>query len=389
MRILSIFGTRPEGIKMAPLVQMLAAQEDFESRVCVTGQHREMLDQVLDVFGIVPDHDLSIMRPNQTLTTITTAVLEGLQGVIADEKPDYVLVHGDTTTSMAAAMAAFYARVPVGHVEAGLRTGNMDSPWPEEMNRCVVDRISSLLFAPTASSRQNLLSESIDNSRIAVTGNTVIDALHIASQKVKEPALRASFEKKFAGFDSSRRLILVTAHRRESFGEGIVNIASALKRLAQRDDVEIVYPVHPNPNIKRPVEEALSGLRNVHLIEPLDYLPFVYLMDRAHMILTDSGGVQEEAPALGKPVLVMRDTTERPEAVAAGTVAIVGTSAQAIYANTTRILDDAALYGRFARAQNPYGDGKACARIVAALRQGAIAPEAQFMPATSFKVAAE
>lgn len=374
---------------MAPLVRMLATQDDFKSSVCVTGQHRQMLDQVLDVFDIEPDHDLAIMRPDQTLTTITTAVLEGLQGVIADEKPDYVLVHGDTTTSMAAAMAAFYARVPVGHVEAGLRTGNMDSPWPEEMNRCVVDRISNMLFAPTLSSRQNLLTENIDESRIAVTGNTVIDALHIALNKVQEPKLRAVFERQFAGLDTQRRLVLVTAHRRESFGDGIANIASALRRLSQRDDIEIVYPVHPNPNIKRPVEEALSGLRNVRLIEPLDYLPFVYLMDRAHMILTDSGGVQEEAPALGKPVLVMRDTTERPEAVAAGTVAIVGTGAEAIYANTTRILDDAGLYGRFARAQNPYGDGKACARIVASLRNGAIAPEAQFAPSATFKVAAE
>ncbi len=389
MKILSIFGTRPEAIKMAPLVRMLSAQNDITSTVCVTGQHREMLDQVLDVFDIKPDHDLSIMRPNQTLTTVTTSILNGLQNVLEEEKPDWVFVHGDTTTSMAAAMAAFYARVPVAHVEAGLRTGDMDSPWPEEMNRSVVDRMSNLLFAPTSSSRRNLLAENIDNSRIAVTGNTVIDALHIALEKVKQPAIRAKFEADFAFLDSNKKLLLVTAHRRESFGEGIANIANALRRLAQREDVEILYPVHPNPNIKRPMTETLSGLSNVHLIEPQDYLPFVYLMDRAHIILTDSGGVQEEAPSLGKPVLVMRDTTERPEAVAAGTVAIVGTHEAGIYSNTTRVLDRPDLYRRFARAQNPYGDGKASQRIIAALRNGASAPEAQFAPSTPIKVAAE
>ena len=389
MKILSIFGTRPEAIKMAPLVRMLSAQNDIASRVCVTGQHREMLDQVLDVFEIEPQHDLSIMRPNQTLTSITTAILNGIPEVLEAEKPDWVLVHGDTTTSMAAAMAAFYARIPVGHVEAGLRTGNMDSPWPEEMNRSIVDRISNLMFAPTSSSRGNLLAENLDASRIAVTGNTVIDALHFARQKVKQPALRNKFEEQFEFLDAGKKLILVTAHRRESFGDGIVNIGKALRRLAARDDIEILYPVHPNPNIKLPVTAALAGLKNVHLIEPQDYLPFVYLMDRAHMILTDSGGVQEEAPALGKPVLVMRDTTERPEAVAAGTVAIIGTSEEAIFSNTIRVLDDAHLYRRFSQAQNPYGDGKASLRILTALRHGAVAPEAQFVPATSFKEAAE
>lgn len=389
MKILSIFGTRPEAIKMAPLVQMLSRRNDFQSVVCVTGQHREILDQVLDVFGITPAHDLAIMRPNQTLTNITTAILEGLQPIIAEEKPDYVLVHGDTTTSMAAAMAAFYARVPVGHVEAGLRTGNLDSPWPEEMNRCVVDRVSSLLFAPTASARRNLLAENISGDQIAVTGNTVIDSLQIALEKVREPARAEKLAAKFSGLDQNRKLILATAHRRESFGEGIVNIAKALRLLAQREDVEIVYPVHPNPNIKQPVERLLGGLRNVHLIEPLDYLPFVYLMDRAHIILTDSGGVQEEAPSLGKPVLVMRDATERPEAVAAGVVALVGTQAESICAGAVRILDDASLYSRFAQAQNPYGDGKASARIIAALQKGAIAAEAQFVAADHYRAAAE
>ena len=374
---------------MTPLVQMLSSQNDIVSSVCVTGQHREMLDQVLDVFDIKPDHDLSIMRPNQNLTTITTAILNGLPDVLAAEKPDWVLVHGDTTTSMAAAMAAFYARIPVGHVEAGLRTGNMDSPWPEEMNRSVVDRISNLLFAPTPSSRQNLLAENIEATRVAVTGNTVIDALHIALDKVKQSNRRESFDRDFEFLDASKKLILVTAHRRESFGDGIVNIAHALRRLASRDDIEILFPVHPNPNIKTPVSEALSGLRNVHLIEPQDYLPFVYLMDRAHIILTDSGGVQEEAPALGKPVLVMRDTTERPEAVAAGTVAIVGTHQESIFSNTARVLDDEKLYLRFARAQNPYGDGRASQRIVTALRHGAMTEDAQFLPASPFKAAAE
>ena len=374
---------------MAPLVRLLSAQDDIKSSVCVTGQHRQMLDQVLDVFSIKPDHDLSIMRPNQNLTSITTAVLEGLQDVFASEKPDWVFVHGDTTTSMAAAMAAFYARIPVGHVEAGLRTGDMDSPWPEEMNRSVVDRISSLLFAPTASSRRNLLAENIGHSLIAVTGNTVIDALHIALDKVKEPPVRARFDSAFEFLDARKKLILVTAHRRESFGEGIGNIARALRRLAQRDDVEIVYPVHLNPNIKAPVTEVLSGLPNVHLTEPQDYLPFVYLMDRAHIILTDSGGVQEEAPALGKPVLVMRDTTERPEAVTAGTVSIVGTREQSIFSNTTRVLNNAQLYSRFARAQNPYGDGKASMRILTVLRHGALAPAAQFSPEAIRRVAAE
>lgn len=389
MKILSIFGTRPEAIKMAPLVRTLAAQNDMTSRVCVTGQHREMLDQVLDLFDIKPDYDLAVMRPNQDLTGVTTAVLSGLKDVIAAEQPDHVLVHGDTTTSMAAAMASFYARVPVGHVEAGLRTGNLDSPWPEEMNRCVVDKISHMLFAPTPSSRQNLVEEKIDASRIAVTGNTVIDALHMALEKARDPNQRLAFNAKFNFLDTNKRLILVTAHRRESFGKGIVNICEALRELALRDDVQIVYPVHPNPNIKNVVNEGLGGLKNVFLIEPQDYLPFVYLMDRSHMILTDSGGIQEEAPALGKPVLVMRDTTERPEAVSAGTVAVIGTCKTSIVSNTQRVLDDAETFRRFARAQNPYGDGKASERIVTALRKGAIAPEAQFHPFNMTRVAAE
>ena len=389
MRILSIFGTRPEAIKMAPLVRTLGAAPGLESRVCVTGQHREMLDQVLDLFDIRPDHDLSVMRPNQDLTSVTTAVLEGLKDVLTAEKPDYVLVHGDTTTSMAAAMAAFYARIPVGHVEAGLRTGNLDSPWPEEMNRCVVDRISNLMFAPTLSSRQNLLDEKIDASRIAVTDNTVIDALHMALKKARDPDMQQMFARQFSFIDPDKRLILVTAHRREIFGEGIVNICQALRELAQRDDVQIVYPVYPNPNIKKPVNQILGDERNIVLIAPQDYLPFVYLMDRSYLILTDSGGIQEEAPALGKPVLVMRDTTERPEAVAAGTVALVGANQEAIVNNTTRVLDDVETFNRFSRSQNPYGDGRASQRIAIALQKGAIAPEAQFHPFGLPRAAAE
>lgn len=374
---------------MAPLVRMLARQNDIQSSVCVTGQHREMLDQVLEVFGIKPDYDLSIMRPNQTLTTVTVSILNGIQDVFDAEKPDYVLVHGDTTTSMAASMAAFYARVPIGHVEAGLRTGDLNSPWPEEMNRCVVDRVSSLLFAPTLSAKRNLLAENICKSRIAVTGNTVIDAIQIALQYIRQPGLQNQFARDFDYLDAGKRLLLVTAHRRESFGDGIINIANALKRLAQHEDIEIVYPVHPNPNIKAPVTEILTGLKNVHLIEPQDYLPFVYLMDRAYLILTDSGGVQEEAPSLGKPVLVMRDTTERPEAVAAGTVSIIGTNEDNIYSKTLGVLKHRQSYANFTAAKNPYGDGRASERILAALRSGAASPDAQFQAGSQFAEAAE
>lgn len=369
MKILSVFGTRPEAIKMAPLVRMLAEQKDFEAKICVTGQHRDMLDQVLDIFDIVPDYDLSVMKPNQDLTGITTEVLTGLRGILADEKPDWVLVHGDTTTSMAAAMAAFYAHCRIGHVEAGLRTGNLLSPWPEEMNRVVTDSMADLLFAPTSSARQHLVLEKIDPARIVVTGNTVIDALEIAVEKTREPEAKKRFDRNFGFLDPDKKLVLVTAHRRESFGAGIRRICEGLQDIAaSMPDVELIYPVHPNPNILEPVTDLLSRIDNVHLVSPQDYLPFVYLMDRADLILTDSGGVQEEAPSLGKPVLVMRDTTERPEAVAAGTVALVGTDRDAISGRAREILQNRDVYERFARASNPYGDGKASERILAALR---------------------
>lgn len=381
MKILSVFGTRPEAIKMAPLVRMLAARSDLETKICVTGQHRDMLDQVLDIFDIQPDYDLAVMKPNQDLTGVTTDVLTGLRTILADEKPDWVLVHGDTTTSMAAAMAAFYARCRIGHVEAGLRTGNLLSPWPEEMNRVVTDSIADLLFAPTVAARQHLLLEKTEPARIVVTGNTVIDALQIAAEKVRDIHLRNRLDKDFSFLDPRKRLILVTAHRRESFGEGIASICTALKTIAaSMPDAELLYPVHPNPNILEPVTRMLSEVPNIHLVSPQDYLPFVYLMDRADLILTDSGGVQEEAPSLGKPVLVMRETTERPEAVAAGTVALVGTDSRKIVATTLQILRDEAVYQRFARAANPYGDGKACERIVAALLGKAVF---EFRPASS------
>lgn len=369
MKVMCIFGTRPEAIKMAPLVRLLKEQSDIKTRVCVSGQHRDMLDQVLDAFDIVPDHDLSVMKPNQDLTGVTTAVLGGLQDIMRAEKPDWTLVHGDTTTSMAAAMAAFYARCRIGHVEAGLRTGNLLSPWPEEMNRVVTDSMADLMFAPTATARQNLLRENLDPARVVVTGNTVIDALHMATARIQQPDLQAQFSRAFPFLDPARKLVLVTAHRRESFGEGIRNICKGLRALANSSpDADIVYPVHPNPNIQEPVREHLGGLPNVHLIAPQDYLPFTYLMHRATLILTDSGGVQEEAPALGKPVLVLRETTERPEAVAAGAVVLVGSDAWAIQRTARSILENEEVRQRFARAVNPYGDGKASARIVACLR---------------------
>ncbi|MGE3643844.1 MAG: non-hydrolyzing UDP-N-acetylglucosamine 2-epimerase [Beijerinckiaceae bacterium] len=369
MKILSVFGTRPEAIKMAPLVRMLAGKNDLECRICVTGQHRDMLDQVLDIFGILPDYDLAVMKPNQDLTGVTTEVLLGLRDILATEKPDWVLVHGDTTTSMAASMAAFYARCKIGHVEAGLRTGNLLSPYPEEMNRIVTDSMADMLFAPTANARRALTMENISPDKIFVTGNTVIDALRIAVEKVNAPAAKKRFDEQFSFLDPAKRLVLVTAHRRESFGDGIRNICAGLKDIAAaRPDIELLYPVHPNPNILQPVHEMLDGIANIHLVTPQEYLPFAYLMDRAALVLTDSGGVQEEAPSLGKPVLVMRDTTERPEAVAAGTVALVGTGRSKIANTALDILGDAELYRRFAQAANPYGDGKASERIVAALR---------------------
>lgn len=372
MKVMTVFGTRPEAIKMAPLVKALAASERLESVVCSTGQHREMLDQVVSLFGLSVDHDLAIMQPGQTLTDVTTRILRSLDELLEREKPDWVLVHGDTTTALAAALAAFYARVRIGHVEAGLRSFDFCRPWPEEMNRSVVDRISDAMFAPTEKARANIVREGLDPDRILVTGNTVIDALVDVAARLREDAeLRGSMEAKFADLDASRRMILVTGHRRESFGGGFEQICEALATLADRGDVEIVYPVHLNPNVREPVKRILAGRKAVHLIEPQPYLEFVYLMTRAHIILTDSGGVQEEAPSLGKPVLVMRDVTERPEAVEAGTVEIVGADRTRIVGAVERLLDDEARYTAFSRAHNPYGDGASAQRIVAYLEDRA------------------
>ena len=373
-KILLVFGTRPEAIKMAPLVKALQKDtEHFETRVCVTAQHRQMLDQVLEVFGITPEYDLNIMAPNQDLYDITAKVLLGLREVLKDFRPDTVLVHGDTTTSMAASLAAFYMQIPVGHVEAGLRTYNMLSPWPEEMNRQVTDRICTYYFAPTEQSRANLLQENIDAKKIFITGNTVIDALLMAvdiistTAGVKEKMAKELQEKGYTVGD--REYILVTGHRRENFGDGFLHICKAIKELAAlHPEMDIVYPVHLNPNVQKPVYELLSGLSNVYLISPLDYLPFIYAMQHSTLLLTDSGGVQEEAPSLGKPVLVMRDTTERPEAVEVGTLKLVGTNAEAIVSNVTALLLDKEMYKRMSETHNPYGDGQACERIIAALR---------------------
>ena len=373
-KILLVFGTRPEAIKMAPLVKAFQKDtEHFETRVCVTAQHRQMLDQVLEVFGITPEYDLNIMAPNQDLYDITAKVLMGLREVLKDFRPDTVLVHGDTTTSMAASLAAVYMQIPVGHVEAGLRSYNMLSPWPEEMNRQVTDRICTYYFAPTEQSKKNLLQENIDEKKIFITGNTVIDALLMAvdiisSTSGMEEKIAKEFQEK--GYTvGNREYILVTGHRRENFGEGFLHICKAIKELAAlHPDMDIVYPVHLNPNVQKPVYELLSGVDNVYLISPLDYLPFIYAMQHSTLLLTDSGGVQEEAPSLGKPVLVMRDTTERPEAVEAGTVKLVGTDAEAIVSNVTALLQDKEMYKRMSETHNPYGDGQACERIMAALR---------------------
>lgn len=380
-KIMLVFGTRPEAIKMAPLVKELQKHADkCKTIVCVTGQHREMLDQVLKIFEIVPDYDLNIMKQGQDLYDVTARVLVGMRDVLKEAEPDVVLVHGDTTTSMAAAMAAFYQQIPVGHVEAGLRTHNIYSPWPEEMNRQITGRIAVFDFAPTALSRQNLISENVEDSKITVTGNTVIDALYWVVDKIKNDAsLDAELEKQLAqaGYDvrrlgNGRRLVLITGHRRENFGDGFINICKAIKDLAAKyQDVDFVYPMHLNPNVRRPIHEVfgenLSDLGNMFFIEPLEYLSFVYLMEKSDIVLTDSGGIQEEAPGLGKPVLVMRDTTERPEALAAGTVKLVGTDYGKIVSEVSMLLDDAEAYDRMSRAVNPYGDGKACQRIAQVL----------------------
>ena len=365
MRILSVFGTRPEAIKMAPVVEQLQRAKGITARVCVTAQHRQMLDQVLELFAIKPDYDLDLMKPGQDLTGITTGVLTGLREVLREFKPDRILVQGDTTTVLAASLAAFYEKVSVGHVEAGLRTYNRFAPWPEEMNRCLASQIADLHFAPTPQARKNLIREGIDPKTIHVTGNTVIDALlEVVAKLKKNPKLSKGLAAKFPFLDSRRRMILVTGHRRENFGDGFERICHALAKLSKRDDVQIVYPVHLNPNVQAPVKRILGGNTRVHLIEPQDYLPFVYLMSRSNLIITDSGGVQEEAPSLGKPVLVMRDTTERPEAVTAGTVKLVGTDDKRIVREAEKLLDSPAAYRRMSRAHNPYGDGKAGKRIV-------------------------
>jgi UDP-N-acetylglucosamine 2-epimerase (non-hydrolysing) len=374
VKVLTVFGTRPEAIKMAPLVHALAKDPYFDARVCVTAQHREMLDQVLHLFSIVPDYDLNIMKPGQGLTEITCRILEGLKPVLEDFEPDVVLVHGDTTTTVATSLAAFYQRIPVGHVEAGLRTGDLWSPWPEEANRTLTGHLASYHFAPTENSRANLLRENVADKRIFVTGNTVIDALISVRDSIlaDEPRQR-ELASRYPFLRDDKKLILVTGHRRESFGQGFEHICEALVEIArQNQDVQIVYPVHLNPNVSEPVNRILGQVDNVTLIEPQDYLPFVWLMDRAWLILTDSGGIQEEAPSLGKPVLVMRETTERPEAIKAGTVRLVGTDSTRIVAEVSRLLHDEREYQIMSKAHNPYGDGKACARILHALKNNRI-----------------
>ena len=353
---------------MAPVIKALQTSEIFDIKICVTAQHRQMLDQVLCLFDICPDYDLNIMRPDQDLFDVTCNVLQGIKQILQVEKPDIMLVHGDTTTTMAASLAAFYQKIPVGHVEAGLRTGNIYSPWPEEMNRRLTGSIAILHFAPTEIARLNLIREGVDINSIYITGNTVIDALLQVVRLLEDNTLlRSEMDEKFSFLDKSKRLILVTGHRRENFGDGFENICHALKILSQRQDVEIIYPVHLNPNVQEPVYRILANEPSIHLVEPLDYLPFVYLMSRSYLILTDSGGIQEEAPSLGKPVLVMRNTSERPEGVEAGTVKLVGTDVQAIVSEVNVLIDDSLSYMRMANASNPYGDGHAADNIAAVI----------------------
>ena len=366
-RILLVFGTRPEAIKMVPLAQQLKEQNgDFETKVCVTGQHRQMLDQVLELFQLTPDFDLNLMKPGQTLSDVTSGVLKGLEQVFEKWLPDVVLVHGDTATTFAASLAAYYHKVKIGHVEAGLRTGDIYSPWPEEANRKLTGALANYHFAPTQSSYNNLIKENINPALIVVTGNTVIDALLKVKEKVEtDQNIIKNFEHEFSFLDASKKLILVTGHRRENLGQGFLNICTALANIAKKyADVQIVYPVHLNPNVQKPVNELLAGISNIHLIAPQDYLPFVYLMNRSYLILTDSGGIQEEAPSLGKPVLVMRDTTERPEAVEAGTVKLVGTDASMIERSVIDLIENNEHYKQMAEAHNPYGDGTSCQQII-------------------------
>jgi len=370
-KILIVFGTRPEAIKMAPLVKEFEKNSKyFEMKVCVTAQHREMLDQVLELFGITPHYDLDIMKHGQDLYDVTSKVLLGMRDILNDFKPDIVLVHGDTTTTVSTTLAAFYQKIAVGHIEAGLRTGDIYSPWPEEANRLLTTQITKYHFAPTLTNKANLEKEHVNDSNIIVTGNTVIDSLFMIIEKIKqEESLRKEIESKISSlgytYNPDKKLILITGHRRENFGEGFLNICNALKVLAEKyTDVDFVYPVHLNPNVQQPVKDILTGIDNVYLISPLDYLPFVYLLNKCHLILTDSGGVQEEAPSLGKPVLVMRDTTERPEALEAGTVMLVGTNKDSIIKNVSNLLEDESIYEKMSYAHNPYGDGTASEKIV-------------------------
>ena len=366
MKVLIVFGTRPEAIKMAPLVKAMQNDARFEVKTCITAQHRQMLDQVLGLFGIVPDFDLNIMRPGQTLSLIGSEILLKMESVLKECQPNIVLVHGDTSTSFFAALAAFYQKIPVGHVEAGLRTGDIYSPWPEEANRKLTGALANIHFAPTVTARENLLSEGVRDDVIHVTGNTVIDALLWVKDHIsQENSDKAALDRQFSYLSAASPLVLITAHRRENFGQGFINICTAIKNLAQKyPDVDFLYPVHLNPNVREPVNNILSGISNVRLCEPLDYLPFVYLMAKCHLILTDSGGIQEEAPALGKPVLLMRDTTERPEAVKAGTVKLVGTSVDRIVASVSELIESPNTYRLMSNATNPYGTGDACKKII-------------------------
>jgi len=366
LKVLTVFGTRPEAIKMAPLVHALSNDDRFESIVCVTAQHREMLDQVLKLFEIVPDYDLDLMKIGQTLNDVTAHILLELKPILQDFRPDVVLVHGDTATTFGASLAAYYEQIPVGHVEAGLRTGNMYSPWPEEANRKLTGVLAKYHFAPTETSKKNLLAENYSESNIVVTGNTVIDALLIIKDKLDSDAdSTATLAERYPFLDETKKLILVTGHRRESFGNGFERICKALALIAKKyPNAQILYPMHLNPNVRKPVNRILKDIDNIFLIEPQQYLPFIYLMNRAYIILTDSGGIQEEAPSLGKPVLVMRDTTERPEAVSAGTVKLVGTNVETITSSISELMDSDEAYQKMSFAHNPYGDGKACQRII-------------------------
>ena len=383
-KVLVVFGTRPEAIKMAPLVKELKAESEIDAKVCVTAQHREMLDQVLDIFNIVPEYDLDIMKEGQDLYDVTSRVLLGMKDILSNFQPDLVLVHGDTTTTLAASLAAFYQKIAIGHVEAGLRTGNIYSPWPEEANRQLTSQIAAYHFAPTQTSRDNLLKENINNKNIVVTGNTVIDALFLALDEIKNNnkleesiteqlqtvGLPSSLFTLHSSLKNYRRMILVTGHRRENFGQGFIDICHALRKLAlDNPDIDIVYPVHLNPNVQKPVHKILEEVDNIYLIDPLQYESFIYLMEMSFFIITDSGGVQEEAPSLGKPVLVMRDTTERPEALRAGTVKLVGTDADRIIKEAQKLLDDDGAYEAMSQAHNPYGDGHACKRIVEFIKE--------------------